>query len=124
MERGTEGGSSGGRSQRVSRGEPAPTCRTGGLPEGDLVRAYLRGDPAAWETLVRTHAGLIYAVIRHCGFDGDEAADLFHIVWLTVREHLSTVRDERALPRWLAATAAREARWARRQRATLALLPG
>ena len=124
MECGTEGGSSGGRSQRVSRGEPAPTCRTGGLPEGDLVRAYLRGDPDAWETLVRTHAGLIYAVIRHCGFDGDEAADLFHTVWLAAREHLCTVRDERALASWLAAMAAREAKWALRQRARLALVPG
>ncbi len=88
------------------------------------MRAYPRGDPNAWEALVRTHASLVYAVIRHCGFDGDEAADLFHTVWLAAREHLSTVRDERALPGWLAATAAREARWVLRQRATLVLLPG
>ena len=85
------------------------------VPPGGLVRACLRGDQCAWETLVRTHAGLVYAVIRRCGFDGDEAADLFHAVWLAVRDQLNTVRDERGLAGWLATLTARKARWALRR---------
>ena len=82
-------------------------------PPDGIVRACLRGDQDAWETLVRTHADLIYAIIRRCGFDGDEATDLFYAVWLVARDQLGTVRDERRLAGWLAALAA--------YRATLAL---
>ena len=81
-------------------------------PPGGVVRACLRGDQDAWETLVRSHAGLVYAVIRRCGFDGDEAADLFQEVWLDARRQLGTVHDERRLAGWLAALAARRAKWA------------
>ena len=79
-------------------------------PPGGVVRACLRGDQDAWETLVRSHAGLVYAVIRRCGFDGDEAADLFQEVWLDARSQLGTVDDERRLAGWLAAQAARRAK--------------
>ena len=85
-------------------------------PPGGIVRACLRGDQDAWETLVRTHADLVYAIIRRCGFDGDEATDLFYAVWLAARDQLGTVRDERRLAGWLATLAAREARWALRHR--------
>ena len=78
-------------------------------PPGGVVRACLRGDQDAWETLVRSHAGLVYAVIRRCGFDGDEAADLFQEVWLDARSQLGTMHDERRLAGRLAALAARGA---------------
>ena len=84
-------------------------------PPGGVVRACLRGDQDAWETLVRSHAGLVYAVIRRCGFDGDEAADLFQEVWLDARSQLGTVHDERRLAAWLAALAARRAKRALRR---------
>ena len=82
-----------------------------------MVAACLRGDQNAWETLVRTYAGLVHAVIRRCGFDGDEAADLFQEVWLAAWDGLGSVREERALAGWLATIAARRARRALLQRA-------
>ena len=61
---------------------PDPTLpqegpRPGRGPRRGLVAACLRGDQDAWEELVRSHAGLVYTVIRRCGLAEDEAADLF-----------------------------------------------
>ena len=58
---------------------------------------------------MRTHAGLVYAIIRKCGFEGDSADELFHEVWLAAWEQLSTVPNERGVAGWLATLAAREA---------------
>ncbi|MCC6179501.1 MAG: sigma-70 family RNA polymerase sigma factor [Chloroflexi bacterium] len=77
----------------------------------------MRGDQAAWETLVRNYARLVYAVIRRCGIDGEEAADLFQDVWLAAWDGLPSLRDERGLAGWLATIAARQAQRAIRRRA-------
>lgn len=80
------------------------------------MAACLRGDQDAWETIVRTHANLVYAVIRRCGINGDEAADLFQEVWVAAWDGLVSLRDERVLAGWLATIAARQARRALRRR--------
>jgi len=86
------------------------------LPRTGLVAACLRGDQDSWETLVRTYANLVYAVIRRCGIGGDEAADLFQEVWVAAWDGLASLRDERVLAGWLATIAARHARRALRRR--------
>jgi len=73
------------------------------------VAACLRGDQGAWETLVRSHAGLVYTVIRRCGIGDDEAADLFQEVWVAAWDGLASLRDGRGLTSWLATVAARSA---------------
>ncbi len=93
------------------------SSRPFGRQRRDLVAGCLLGDQNAWETLVRTHAGLVYTVIRRCGFGGDEAADLFQDVWLAAWEGLATIRDEGALAGWLATVAARRAKRQLLQRA-------
>jgi RNA polymerase sigma factor (sigma-70 family) len=87
-----------------------------GVSRNGLVAACLRGDQDAWETLVRMHANLVYAVIRRCGISGDEAADLFQEVWVAAWDGLASLRDERVLAGWLATIAARQARRALRRR--------
>lgn len=87
-----------------------------GVSKSGLVAACLRGDQDAWETLVRLHANLVYAVIRRCGIGGDEAADLFQEVWVAAWDGLASLRDERVLAGWLATIAARQARRALRRR--------
>ena len=85
-------------------------------PRRGLVAACLRGDQEAWEELVRSHAGLVYTVIRRCGLGEDQAADLFQEVWVAAWDGLASVQDERALGGWLATIAARTAtRGLRRQ---------
>jgi len=81
------------------------------------VAACLRGDRQAWESLVRSHATLVYAVIRRCGFDGDEAADLFHEVWLVAWDQLDALPGGNSVAGWLATLAARGAFQHRRQQA-------
>ena len=76
----------------------------------------MRGDQDAWESLVRTHAGLVYTVIRRCGISDDEAADLFQEVWVAAWDGLAGLRDERGLASWLATVAARTATRALRRR--------
>lgn len=83
---------------------------------GGLVAACIRGDRDAWESLVRTYANLVYAVIRRSGITGDEAADLFQDVWSAAWDGLGGLRDERLLAGWLATIAARQARRALRRR--------
>jgi len=79
------------------------------LRPGTLA-ACVRGDHRAWESIVRCDAGLVYKTIRSCGFKGDDAADLFQDVWLTVwQEGLERVYNEAALPGWLVTIAARRA---------------
>ena len=93
-----------------------PSHHASGQPRSGLVAACLRGDQDAWETLVRTYANLVYAVIRRCGIGGDEAADLFQEVWVAAWDGLASLRDERVLAGWLATIAARLARRALRRR--------
>jgi RNA polymerase sigma factor (sigma-70 family) len=92
----------------------------GGLPPDGprrgLIAACLRGDQDAWEELVRSHAGLVYTVIRRCGLGEDEAADVFQEVWVAAWDGLARVRDERALAGWLATIAARTGTRALRRR--------
>ena len=86
-----------------------------GVPRG-LVAACLRGDQAAWETLVRSYSGQVYTIVRRCGLGEDEAGDVFQDIWLAAWEGLGSVQDERALPGWLATIAARTATRALRRR--------
>lgn len=101
----------------------ATTGGTGARPRSGLVAACLRNDQSAWESLVRGHAGLVYAVVRRCGFDGEEAADLFQEIWVTVWDGLPSLRDEAGLSSWIATIAARQAKRALSRRVRLPLTP-
>ncbi len=97
--------------------DAASVGRTGHGPQRrGLVAACLRGDQDAWETLVRSHAGLVYTMIRRCGATEDETADVFQEVWLAAWDGLASLRDERGLASWLATVAARTATRALRRR--------
>ncbi len=50
---------------------------------------------------------MVYKTVLRCGFKGDDAADMFQDIWLTVWHQLDSVLDEASLPRWLAVIAAR-----------------
>ena len=88
-------------------------------PWAALVATRRRGDWRAWEALVREHAGLVYAVVRRCGFDGDEAAELFHDVWLAARDRPGAADGPGDKAAWLASLAAGRARAARRPRTAI-----
>lgn len=74
-----------------------------------LIDAAGTGDETAWHELVERYTPLMASVLRRFGLAGAEAQDVAQTVWLRVVEHLSSLREPRALPRWLISIAKREA---------------
>ncbi len=87
----------------------APSPGTHG-PVSALVAAALRGDPGAWEQLVRSHARLVYGVVRQAGLDGSEGDEFFHQVWLCAWERLGTLPEGARFDAWLATLAIHQVR--------------
>jgi RNA polymerase sigma factor (sigma-70 family) len=85
----------------------------------DLVRTAARGDDAAWDSLVETYGGLVWAVARDHGLDHDAAADVSQTTWLRLAEHLHRLDDPARVGLWLATTARNESLRALRGRRRL-----
>ncbi len=73
-----------------------------------LVLRCRRGDSGAWERLVRHFEALVYSTARRAGLAADDAEDVFQATFLALYRTLDRIEDARALPKWLAVTAARE----------------
>jgi RNA polymerase sigma factor (sigma-70 family) len=83
-----------------------------------LVQACLRGDNAAWETLVLRYQRLIYSIPRRAGLSEDLASEVFQHVFATLVEQLPTIKQPDRIKAWLVTTARRESwRVSRQQRA-------
>jgi RNA polymerase sigma factor (sigma-70 family) len=82
----------------------------------ELVRAARAGDAAAWDALVDRYLPLVTAVIRRLRLSAADADDVNQTVWLRLVEHLDRLREPKALPAWLAATARNEGLRAIRRR--------
>jgi RNA polymerase sigma factor (sigma-70 family) len=61
------------------------------------------------ESLVRTLSPVLWHVVRAYGLDRDAADDVVQTTWLTLVRQGDSVRDARAVLRWLTITARREA---------------
>jgi RNA polymerase sigma factor (sigma-70 family) len=95
---------------------------TSGVSE--LVRASAGGDQAAWNELVRRYARLVMAVISSYRLTAADAQDVSQTVWLRLVEHLGSLREPEALPRWLKTTTQRECgRYVQRGRRTVPVDP-
>lgn len=79
----------------------SPVGETNGLQE---VRA---GDEAAWAALVRRYEPMIIGLTRRYRLNPSDAEDVSQTVWLRLFEHLDQLRDDQALPGWLATTTTR-----------------
>ncbi len=78
------------------------------LNDGSLVADCLRGDEAAWETLILRYRRLIYSIPIKLGFSPIDAADIFQTVCLRLFEHLRELRDAEKVSSWLMSTTTRE----------------
>ena len=74
----------------------------------DLVGRARNGEKQAWDALVERYAPLVWSICRRHRLGGAEAGDVGQTVWLRLVDELATVRDEAALPGWLAAATLRE----------------
>lgn len=85
------------------------------VPDEELLSACLRGEAAAWDTLIERYAPLIYSIPLKYGLPDADAADVFQSVCVTLFEKLGTIRDPKRLPAWIITTTTRES-WATRKR--------
>jgi RNA polymerase sigma factor (sigma-70 family) len=84
--------------------------------DGDLVRGCLKGREEDWTTLIDKYKNLIFAVPLRYGLSREEAADIFQAVCLDLLQELPTVRDPKALPKWLMQVASHKCFHWKRQR--------
>jgi RNA polymerase sigma factor (sigma-70 family) len=84
-------------------------------PDAVLVAACRRGDPGAWELLVRRYERLIFSVALRNGVTRDEAADITQMTFVALLESLERLRDDERLASWLMSVARRLA-WRQRRR--------
>jgi len=75
----------------------------------DLVRRARDGDTQAWKTLVDSHAGLVWSIIRTFAIGSAAHDDVFQTVWLRLAESLDSIREPDRLAAWLARVARNEA---------------
>jgi RNA polymerase sigma factor (sigma-70 family) len=81
---------------------------TGDSRVADLVARARDGDDRAWGELVARYAPLVMAVCRRHHLGEADTLDVAQGVWLTLLEHLDTIREPAALPGWIATTTRRE----------------
>jgi RNA polymerase sigma factor (sigma-70 family) len=79
----------------------APTEQKIHRSDARLVRECLKGNEDAWSTLIDKYKNLIFSIPIKYGFSTDEAAEIFQGVCLELLRDLPTLREPRALPKWL-----------------------
>lgn len=94
------------------------TLRMTQRDDAELLRLCREGDESAWAALVERYGALILSVPRRYGLKAAACDDVFAEVCLALVRALGTIRDAKALPKWLIRTATR-ATWeaARRTKA-------
>jgi hypothetical protein len=73
----------------------------------DVVLAAAAGVQDAWNEIVDTYAGLVWAVPRRHELSRDEAAHVSQLTWMRLSDRIADVAPE-ALGSWLERTAERE----------------
>jgi len=110
-----------------STAERAGAGQTSGerLPPGGaaaLVGRAAQGDARAWEELVHSYVGLVWAVARSHRLSSEDAADAVQITWLRLVEHVDRLQHPDRVGAWLATTARHESlRLVRRSKRELAV---
>jgi len=69
-----------------------------------LIQACLKGEKAAWDTLVERYGRLVYSIPHRYGFSADDADDVFQNVFLLAYRSLDKLKDQTRLSSWLITT--------------------
>ena len=69
--------------------------------DGELVRRYVEGDSASFETLVRRHERRVYSVAYRMLGREDDARDATQEAFMTALRKLSSFRGEAAFTTWI-----------------------
>jgi polysaccharide biosynthesis/export protein len=84
-----------------------------------LVDYVSHGDGSAFETMIRRHGPTVYRVCRDVLGDSESAEDAFQATFLVLVRRAGSIREGRALGRWLYEVALRIARRERRRLARI-----
>jgi RNA polymerase sigma factor (sigma-70 family) len=74
----------------------------------DLVCAAVAGDSSAQQELIQRYSKVVWATVRRFGLRDADAQDAVQNTWVSMIEHLDSLRDPDRLAGWLATTARRE----------------
>ncbi len=66
-----------------------------------LVRECIEGSQQAWSELIDRYKNLIFSIPLKYGFSKEDAADIFQEVCMGLVSQLPSVKEPRALPKWL-----------------------
>ena len=95
---------------------PAPAW-TDELP--GLIDRALAGDEPSWRNIVDRFSGLVWKVLHTYDLSTNDREEAFASTFYRLFEKLTTLREPRALPKWLATTARNEANAVSRTRRRL-----
>lgn len=80
-----------------------------GLPDAEVVRRVLAGEPALFEVLMRRYNQRVYRAIRSVQQDEQECQDAMQQAWLNAFAHLGQYQGAAAFSTWLTRIALNEA---------------
>jgi RNA polymerase sigma factor (sigma-70 family) len=99
----------------VRRQAAPPEDRLAPALAAQLVARAAQGDATAWELLVRSYVGLVWAIARNHRLRQEDAADVVQLTWLRLVEHVDRLQNPERVGAWLATTARHEALRLRRR---------
>jgi RNA polymerase sigma factor (sigma-70 family) len=74
----------------------------------DLLTGISKGDPAAWDEILRRYSSLVFATVWSFRLQEADALDAIQTTWLRLAENTHQVRSPERLGGWLITTARRE----------------
>jgi RNA polymerase sigma factor (sigma-70 family) len=92
----------------TKRTNPGARMKHDVSPVTALVAAAAAGEQQAWRELVGRYAPLLVSVIRRFRLTPSETDDVAQTVWLRLVEHLDSLQEPQAIPRWIITIARRE----------------
>jgi RNA polymerase sigma factor (sigma-70 family) len=95
--------------QPASSASPAVSREaTTALETAELLRRAGKGDPRAWQEILRRYRGMVFGKARAFGLQEADALDAVQMTWLRLAENIHRIQHPERLGGWLATTAARE----------------
>ncbi len=88
---------------------PAATGYTAAtLEAAELLLRAGKGDPEAWQEILRRYSGVVFAKVRTFRLQDADVLDAVQMTWLRLAENIHQIQHPERLGGWLATTAARE----------------
>ncbi|MCA1709936.1 MAG: sigma-70 family RNA polymerase sigma factor, partial [Actinobacteria bacterium] len=95
--------------QPAPSASPAVTGHTAATLEAtELLLRAGKGDPSAWQEILRRYRGVVFAKVRTFRLQDADALDAVQMTWLRLAENIHQIQHPERLGGWLATTATRE----------------